>query len=215
MKVRSFTTTLGTVVAIVLLAPSAGAQEVPCPGGPCVKRQRRGTHFLAEINGGTSISGKPGLSVGGLLGVGGKLRGFPLRFYLVGEFSYATGGQEGTLASPSLAFREERSYRDLAAGLRIYVPIWGPLRLFVDGMGGGSYVSASFDREGLSPLAASDWYGLGLVATGLQVRLFHHMSVGVRAKLVFTRDGLAEMREMMGVDTAMRSSVTAGLTWHF
>jgi len=202
-------------LAVTLLGQTATAQEIPCSRGPCMQPDRRGTHFLVEINGGGSISGNVGLAVGGVVGIGGKLRGFPLRFYLVGEVAYASGAQDGMLPGASLDFREERTYRDLALGLRTYVPVFGPLSLFVDLMGGGSYVSATLQQEGQSTLASQDWSALGLLAAGVQVRLFHHLSVGIRGKVVLGDDGLSRMREVVGVASPTRASVTAGLTWHF
>ena len=89
----------------VLVWTRAAAQEIPCSAGPCMKPHRRGTHFIAEVNGGGSFAGSIGLAVGGVVGVGGKLRGFPLRFYLVGELAYASAAQEGTLSSVALGFR--------------------------------------------------------------------------------------------------------------
>jgi hypothetical protein len=191
------------------------AQEIPCAAGPCVKPPQPGTHFIAEINGGGSFTGNVGPAVGGVLGVGGKLRGFPLRFYLIGELSWASVSSEGTLPSGSLAFREERSYRDLALGLRIYVPVYGPLRLFVDAMGGGSHAAALMEREGLSTLSTNDWNAVGLLASGVQVRLFHHLSIGLRARVVLGGDNLEGLRQLVGTDTPTRTSMTAGLTWHF
>jgi hypothetical protein len=179
-----------------------------------MRPSRPGTHFIAEVNGGGSFAGGVGPTVGGVLGVGGKLRGFPLRFYLISEFAYASNAQEGTLQSRAAGFREERSFRDLALGLRIYMPL-GRLRLFVDAMGGGSHTHAFLERDGLSSLSASDWSGMGLVAGGLQLRLIHHLSLGMRFKAVFSGDGLDDLRAMESIEDPVRTSATVGLTWHF
>jgi hypothetical protein len=205
--------TVSMCMALLASVP-AGAQEIPCSEGPCLRPSRPGTHFIAEVNGGGSFAGGVGPAVGGVLGVGGKLRGFPLRFYLITEFAYASNAQEGTLHSRAVGFREERSFRDIAAGLRIYVP-FGRLRLFVDAMGGGSHTQAFLERDGLSPLSASDWSGMGLVGGGLQLRLIHHLSIGVRCKAFFSGDDLDDLRDMERIDDPVRTSATMGLTWHF
>lgn len=206
------------LMVVTLVVPSlAPAQEIPCGGGPCTRPQRRGTHFLAEVNGGGALMGHSGgIAIGGLVGVGGQPRGFPLRFYLVGEFAYSEASERGQVPGLSLDYSEERSYRDIGVGLRIYVPVYGPLRLFLDGMGGGTQAAGVFHREGLSTLSIGEWRPLGLAAVGLQLRLFHHLSLGVRAKLVFTGDGMEQLRALNGgSDSTLRSTITAGLTWHF
>jgi len=204
------------VLAGLLGAHAANAQEIPCSAGPCVKPPQPGTHFIAELNGGGSFAGSAGPTVGGVVGVGGKLRGFPLRFYLIAELAYSSVAQNGTLSSGALDFHEERSYRDLALGLRVYAPVYGPLRLFVDAMGGGSHVAALVERDGLTALSSRNWTGMGLLAAGLQLRLFHHLAIGLRAKVVLAGgDALDGLREVLSVETPTRTSATAGLTWHF
>jgi len=208
-------TWIKAILLLVALPAVAAAQEIPCARGPCMRPDRPGTHFLAEVNGGGTLGGNLGLAVEGVVGVGGKFRGFPLRFYLVTEVAYASTSQDGALAGPSLGFSEERSYRDLALGLRTYVPIFGPVRLFLDLMGGGSHVAATLERDNLYTLSASDWFGMGQFAGGIQLRVLHHLSVGMRYKLVLTDDPLSNMRQVVGIPTPLRSSVTMGLTWHF
>jgi len=209
---------LATILAATLLLQSGQirAQEIPCDSGPCMKPQRRGTHFLAEINGGGALMGDGGLAIGGIVGVGGKLRGFPLRFYLVSEFAYSSASDSGHLPGVNLGVDQERSYRDIGMGLRIYVPVYGPLRLLLDAMGGASYAAGTFHREGLATLSAGDWRPLALTAAGVQFRLFHHLSIGARAKFIFTSDGMEELRAISGdAESGVRTTVTAGLTWHF
>lgn len=208
---------LCTALALVsvLYPAAAGAQEIPCERGPCVKPRPPGTHFLVELHGGGSLNRDGGLAVDGLVGVGGKLRWLPLRFYLITEFAYSTLTEEGQIQSLPLMFRDERSFRDLALGLRTYVPLWRNLRFFVDLMGGATLQAASLERDTLMSRSASGWIPLALGAAGLQVRLFHHLSLGVRAKMVFTRDDLAGLHAAVGRDTPLRAALTAGLTWHF
>jgi hypothetical protein len=162
---------------------------------------------------GATLGGE--LAVGGLLGVGGKLKGFPPRFYLVGEFNHSTATQSGILPGLPLSYSEQLRYEDMALGLRIYFPIIRRVRLLLDVMGGASQVAGSLRRESLAPLDVDSWRPLGLVATGLQVRWFYHLSVGLRARLVYTDDGTAVLRELRGGGEDVRISLTGGLTWHF
>jgi hypothetical protein len=198
------------------LAPSVvAAQVIPCNDGPCLSPRREGTHFIAEIAGGGALYGRGGgIVVGGLFGAGGQLRRLPLPLYVVTEVAYNTTTDAGH--GPTLpAFRDERTHRDLALGLRIYVPVFGPLRFFAEVLGGGSYVSASLDRADVAPIASAGWVRLALVGGGLQVRLFHHFSLGVRTRIVLTDDDLGGLRAMTGAERAVRVSLLGGMTWHF
>jgi hypothetical protein len=192
------------------LAPTvAAAQEV----SPPIKIRRPGTTFIAEVNVGATLSGD--LAVGGLLGVGGKLKGFPPRFYLVGEFIHSTANQSGVLPGLPLSYSEQLRFEDMALGLRIYFPIIRRVRLLLDVMGGATKVVGSLRRESLAPLDLNSWRPLGLLATGLQVRWFYHLSLGLRARVVYTDDGTAVLRELRGGAENVRILVTGGLTWHF
>jgi hypothetical protein len=204
------------LLSLLLLASLAGrveAQEIPCTDGPCLRPVPAGTHFLAELGGGGSFGGRSGFIVGGLFGVGGQLRRFPLPLYAISEVAYATSTVVGE-GSP-LPFRDERAHRELTLGLRLYVPIVGPLRLFVEALGGAGYVSASLERADLPSLAASGWVKLATVGGGVQLRLLHHLSLGVRARAVLTDDDLGDLRALSGAQSVRRVSVLAGMTWHF
>lgn len=199
----------------LLIASTAIAQEVPCAGGPCVERRAASTHFLIELNGGGSPFGARGPVFGGIFGVGGSLRAIPfLRFYLVSELAYAQSAESGESPSLQTSFRDERTHRDLAAGLRIYLA-FGVLRLFTDVMGGGSYLDGSIERPGLPLRSASGWSPLATVSTGLQVRFIRQLAVGLRVRFVLTGDELDGLRTAMGSESKRPVALTAGLTWHF
>jgi hypothetical protein len=206
---------IALVLGIVVIAPSASAQIIPCEEGPCIRQKRKGTHFIAEINGGATLAGNGGFDVGGLVGVGGKLRGFPPRFYLVGEFAFSTYGNSGTVSGIPKHYHEGNRYRDMALGLRVYIPIFGPFRLFADLLGGATHASGTLERTGLTTLMASGWSPLGLVGLGVQFRLFHHLSLGLRGKIVFSDDGMQALHDFVATDPIIRTSLSAGLTWHF
>lgn len=206
---------LAFLVASALVVGEADAQTVPCPNGPCLRREPPGTHFIAEVSGGATTLGSGGLALEGVLGVGGKLRGFPPRFYLIGEAAYNSGTLSSATPLAGVSYRDERTYRDLAGGLRVYLPIYGPVRIFADGLIGGSHVAASLDRQGLAARTAEGWLPLFALAGGLQVRIFRFLSVGMRAKFVLTDDDVAGLRQVVAAESPLRATVTAGLTWHF
>jgi hypothetical protein len=208
---------LAAVAALLVVSLSAGeaaAQEIPCGRGPCLKRHRRGTHFIAEISGGSTTYGHGGLALEGVVGVGGKLRGFPPRFYLIGEFAYSSNTISGSTPLAGNSFRDKRTYRDLAAGLRIYLPIFGPIRLFADALVGASHISTSLERDGHDLTVADGWQGLFSLGGGLQVRIWRHLSLGARFKAVVSGDDVANLRRLTGTSPT-RLSATAGVTWHF
>jgi hypothetical protein len=204
-----------TFLLLALSPAVAAAQVIPCSDGPCLGPRREGTHFIAEIAGGGALYGRGGgIVVGGLFGAGGQLRRLPLPVYVVTEVAYNTTTDAGR--GPTLPeFRDERTHRDLALGLRIYVPVFGPLRLFAEVLGGASYVSASLDRADLAPVSSAGWVKLALVGAGVQVRLFHHFSLGARTRIVLTDDDLGGLRAITGAARAVRVSLLGGMTWHF
>jgi hypothetical protein len=207
------------LITLVLIAPVlASAQEVPCPQGPCTVRpsgRQDGTHFLAEVNGGGTVSGGRGPMVGGLLGIGGKLRALPFRFYLVGEFAYSGGIDDGISPTLGTSFRDERARRDLDFGLRVYLPLLGPVRLFGDVLGGASYVTTSLERQGLPTLSGGGWSGLAVAAVGLQVRLISQLSFGARVRFALTSEETDGLRATMGSSSHRPITCMAGMTWHF
>lgn len=210
---RSINTVI--LMALCLCAPThANARPDPCPGGPCVERQHpRGTHFLSEFNGGVHL-GDEGSALQALLGVGGKPRGFPLRFYLVGEVGYSSIEQISRGVDGG-AIQDLRGSLDLAAGLRIYWPVLGSLRLFVDGLLGVSRVDATLHHQGFRSLHSNDFYLAGIMAGGVQYRLIRSLSLGLRLRVTLAEDGLAEPRRALLGSSSTRTSLTGGLTWHF
>lgn len=201
--------------ALVTTPGLAEAQEIPCSQGPCLRVQRPGTHFLIELNGGGTVYDGGGMAMEGVMGVGGKLWSLPMRFYLVTEFAYNTSTDSGDVGGAPLGYRDERSFRDVALGLRVYMPIYGRLRLFGDIMGGGSHQTITLERDELPTRVASGWSPLAHLAAGVQFRLLYHLSLGARAKVVLTSDDLAGLHAAVGKAAPTRATVTAGLTWHF
>lgn len=205
-----------TVLMVLVTTPGlAAAQEIPCSRGPCVKARRPGTHFLVELNGGGTVYDGGGFAMEGLIGVGGKPWNIPLRFYLISEFAYNTSTDAGEMPGVPLGYRDERAFRDISLGLRIYLPLIPRLRLYSDVLGGGSHQSVTLKRDELPTRIASGWSPLAHVALGLQYRLLYHLSLGLRSKVVLTSDDLAGLHAATGTSPPVRATITGGLTWHF
>lgn len=211
----NFSRALIVAAALMALSGSALAQEIPCSKGPCVKASRPGTHFIVELNGGGTVYDGGGFAMEGILGVGGRLWQLPLRFYLLSEFAFNTSTESGTMSSVPLGYRDERAFRDLAVGLRIYVPVFTRMRIFGDIMGGGSHQTVTLKRDELPLRVASGWSGLSHVAVGFQYRVLYHLSLGFRTKVVLTSDDLAGLHAAVGNSSPVRTTITGGLTWHF
>lgn len=174
-----------------------------------------GTHAIAELEGGALLSGKGGPALRAALGIGGKWRGFPARFYLVGHF-----GASGYVAEPPESRAQEQSseegaFYDFALGPRVYWPIIGPLRLFVEALAGATLASANHVEYGRSSLSASEWLLLAQASAGLQWRLLYQLSVGARVSVTLNESGLTGVARYAGVHDRVRSALTAGVTWHF
>lgn len=199
----------------VMCAATAAAQEIPCKAGACLKKKRRGTHFIAEINGGGTLQRDGGFAVEGLFGAGGKVPLLPLRAYLIGELAYSTSYGGGIQSHTPLEYTDARHYRDLSVGLRLYLPVWAGLRLFADVQGGASHQTVTLERVDFPLRTVSGWNPHFQVAAGLQYRLLHHLSVGVRARMAFTDTDVAGLYAAVGEQVPLRTSLTAGITWHF
>jgi hypothetical protein len=182
---------------------------------PALAAPPAGTHFLAELDGGAVLSGCGGPAVRAAFGAGGKFKGFPVRFYLLGQV-----GASSYVASPARELsgwlgREQGSFYDFALGPRLYLPIIGPLRVFVEGLFGASLASGTYEEAGLARLHAYEWLALAQLSVGLQWRLFHEFSWGVRAGLAFNETGLTGIARSAGVHAAARPGLMTGVTWHF
>lgn len=175
--------------------------------------RRRGTHFITALEGGVTPAGTPGFAGSLTFGGGGKPRGTPLRIYGIAELSFADDLPAIALRAPSVR-RDERSYFGLSAGVRLYIPIAGELRLFFDALGGASYNTALLGTAAVQ-LDESDWFIQGALAGGLQYRLLHALSLGARVKWIASDDPLSDVREDLGLSNAFPWTATAGATWHF
>jgi hypothetical protein len=173
----------------------------------------RGTHHMAELEGGITPAATPGFAGSLLFGSGGRPPGTPLRIYAIAEVSFADSQPAIALRVPSVR-ADERSYFGLAAGVRLYVPIAGELRLFLDALGGASYNTAKLETAAVQ-LDESDWFIQGALAGGLQYRLLNGLSLGARVKWTASDDPLSDVRDRLGLSDAFPFTITTGMTWHF
>ncbi len=228
----------GLVLAAVACAKGASAQDYvaaveegpveqgsftesePSPGrdcGPdCEKPEPRpGTHFIAEANAGATTFGTGGLTLGGLLGVGGKLGSFPPRFYLVGEVAQ-TRVKDEVREGGGFSFRHERTYLDLGVGPRVYIPVYGPIRVFGDAVFGQSLATTELERSDFGLIEQEGWVRFSQVGVGAQVRLFHSLSIGARARWAWnTGPSIYADDELVSDGRIKRTTLTATLTGHF
>lgn len=205
MRMRVFSLALATF-ALATLWPGAAAHAQPA--------MRPATHFLAELELGAAFTGHGGPAGAVTFGGGGMLRGSSLRFYLLGRASLSeySAGAAGALGGHG---HESGSFRDLALGPRVYVPLWGNLRWYLDGMVGGSHVSGSFASAGRPALEAYEWVWLLNAGSGLQLRVSRLVSLGLRANFAFNGKGLVGVMRSAGLHDPLRASLTGGVTWHF
>ncbi|HEY3234738.1 MAG TPA: hypothetical protein VGJ84_08470, partial [Polyangiaceae bacterium] len=163
---------------------------------------------------GTLLLPAGGPVLGAAIGAGGMLPGNPLRVYLIGLIAgsrVSEGGGEGTLT-----WRTQREFFDAAAGLRVYLPIYGPVRLLGEAALGESHARAQRSSSDGSVSARDAWLGILAFAGGVQVRVVPWFSVGANARFIFHRDLDFEAQNSSGGSAALRRTVlSATATGHF
>ena len=176
-----------------------------------IRRRRPGTHFILELQGGTTSFKAPGIAGAALFGVGGRPAGTPLRVYFLTELTYTTVARSPRQDD----FADRRSYSGIGTGLRIYIPLFFGLRVFGDLLGGGVY----FDGDVLTPSNAqihdSAWDWQLVFGGGLQYRLQRGLSLGARVRWQHSVDPLSDLRTQIGLSDDTVWSLTGGATWHF
>ncbi len=190
--------------------------EAPADPGP-ERRRPAPTFFIAELGGGFLLGPEPARLVGGTLGVGGRYGGFPVRFYAIAEIE-AMGGlsRTGEFADQT-PVRDELSSLALGVGLRLYVPIVGPLRLLAEGtvgslrmVGRTHTVDGNYEDAHSAPYAA-----LGI---GPQFRILHQLSLGARYETQFVDMSSIPNGSAVGLwqpVVSQRSRLLATATYHF
>jgi hypothetical protein len=174
-----------------------------------------GQLFFVEAQPGAEAGEEP--AVGGAfgleMGAGGSWAGSRPRFFLVARYEHAAieYAPEG-----ALRFRSQREYDDLAAGLRILLPIVEPVRIYGEGLVGASFTDATLDRPGLAALDAAHTRAIGQAAFGVQLRLHQNFSVGMRIQQTWLDHSPDVLAALVGerLDTT-RTTVAATLGVHF
>jgi hypothetical protein len=187
-----------------------------------------GTHFLVEpytgvtFNSGYTKEDSVGLESGALLAVGGKLKGFPPRFYLYVKASQSFFGSDDVFVSERQSTGcVRRSYTGVVGGLRTVIPLFWHLRLNLE-VGAGTMFSQNKYIESGRKLAEYD-EDLTVVdfGAGLNLRLYRWLSVGIMYDYRFVaEDEYGDMiTTILGghvTDAELGwSSVTATLGFHF
>ncbi len=145
-------------------------------------RGRRSTHFLIEAHAGVAVPAYAhldlGYGYGATLGLGGKLRGFPPRFYLLFSISGDSFGASRINAATGAPYSTERDELTLLAGLRVAFPLFSPLRLVFDVLGGGMHTSAQL--QAATSMRETRWDAVWQLAVALQYRVSEVFSIGLR-----------------------------------
>lgn len=195
-------------------AASPAGQEEPPPPAPSRPAAEPGTHFLLELGLGSTAYGGGGLATTATVGGGGRVFSTPLRWYLLAEMTLDRATTTG-VSRLGLDFSDDRHFVDVGGGLRLYLPLYRSLRLFVDGVFGATYLDAQLDRQTLPLRQAAGWEPLGQLGCGLQLRFQPNLSVGLRARWDVLGGDLAGLYAMAGQPAPTRSAALASLTWHF
>ncbi|RLB59830.1 MAG: hypothetical protein DRI34_00680 [Deltaproteobacteria bacterium] len=153
-----------------------------------------GTHFLVEpytgmaFNLGYSSENAFGLESGAVLAVGGKFKGFPPRFYAYFRASQAFFGEDDVYVSSRAANVSVcREVRALMGGVRVVIPLWWELRLYLE-VGGGQLFTDSHYREPGYSFGYSEKFGAVELGTGLNLRLFRWLSLGLVIDYTFVAE---------------------------
>jgi len=195
--------------ALVLTVPVvAHAQPVTSPDATA----HRGTHFLLQATAGFSCDESMGLGYGLLLGAGGKLRGFPPRFYLLFEGARQTHDQGGVGTTGTLT--SNFTGTDVAGGLRILMPIAGPLRIYGDVLVGGTYGEFGLQRGDGTLRESQRWSPLVDLAAGIDFRFHRNLSAGLRFK-GHLLDPTPSWMKGLGGSASRGGELGATLTAHF
>lgn len=157
--------------AMLALAPAASAG---------------GSHFLVEpftgvtFNQGYSLENAVALESGLVLGIGGKLKNFPPRFFLYFRVSESLFGDDDvTISSRNATGTVNRSYTRLSGGLRVIIPLFWKLRLNLEAGGGTLFSSNKYSESGMKAIEYNENYAVVEAGAGLDLRLFEWLSVGL------------------------------------
>ena len=189
----------------------------PEPAPKRRKRTRPGTFFLGELGAGALFGPDGGRMVAGAFGVGGKWRGFPPRFYLIGELEAVGGMSRQGYYEDGTPLQDELSMFAMGLGLRMYIPLAGPLRLLTEATGGSVKLTA---REVSDAGVFEESINRGYFAVGIgpQVRVLHHLSLGARFEAMWIDySGVSSASNLARWEpsASSRTRVLGTATFHF
>jgi hypothetical protein len=204
-----------TVEAALEASQDTGSDPEPTPKPR--KRRRPGTFFLGELGAGALFGPDGGRMVGGVIGFGGKWRGFPARFYLIGEVEAVGDMNRQGYYEDGTPVQDELSMFALGLGLRMYIPLAGPLRLLTEATGGNVKLTA---REVSTAGVYEESINRGYFAVGIgpQVRVLHHLSLGARFEAMWINYSGVSSASSLAIwepAAASRTRVLGTATFHF
>jgi hypothetical protein len=176
-----------------------------------------GTHFLVEpytgvtFNAGFEQEDSVGLESGALLAVGGKLKGFPPRFYLYVKASQSFFGSDDVFVSERQSSGcVRRSYTGIVGGLRTVIPLFWHLRLNLEVGAGTMFSRNKYTESGRKIVEYDENLTVVDFGAGLNLRLYRWLSVGIMYDYRFVAED--EYGDM--ITTILGGSVTdAELGW--
>ena len=176
-----------------------------------------GTHFLVEpytgvtFNSGFKLEDSVGLESGALLAVGGKLKGFPPRFYLYVKASQSFFGSDDVFVPERQSSGcVRRSYTGVVGGLRVVIPLAWHLRLNLEVGAGTMFSRNKYTESGRKIVEYDENLTVVDFGAGLNLRLYRWLSVGLMYDYRFVAED--EYGDM--ITTILGGSVTdAELGW--
>lgn len=182
----------------------------------------RGTHLFAEVGGGYAVPVASdlggGLSLGAAVGVGGKWRGFPPRFYVLAGTRWASFSGQAYQVPTGRTSSIDVSDMELYGGLRAVIPAGWILRIVLEGDFGTNLHDETVLRHGDPPLVHSQWAPLFGLAAGLQARWHRRASAGLRLSYGWRFLDESRVTRAAGIgvdDEGARTAIEITHTWHF
>jgi len=188
-------------------------------GGLHASGNKKGTSILVQAEGGfascpySRITGS--LGYGLVLGLGGKFKGFPLRFYLIGALNNAKYWHKDANTKTGEDYSLTMNFMDLGAGLRILVPIVSKFRVYLDVVGIGSHQKANLARDGARDVKSSGWTSGVIVAGGAEFRWHKNLATGLRLEGNFYKKLPGNVPEIVGIEVRGNGRLFIGITQSF
>lgn len=208
---KTLATAAVITLVVALISEPASAQP----------RKKRGTHFLAELHTGVSFPlGDEAIgaafAMNATFGFGGRPRGWPMRFYLIGNIGWARYSARKVGAPEARYLRDTMEY---SAGLRFLLPLVARLRVFADFTLGGMTEFSEADLYGVQSFRGRNTVFAMYPGFGLQYRLFRFLSLGASCNFAIVPRGSAydPIAEIAGFTRTSRTrvNVLATITFHF